>query len=61
MGAWDYVELHLPPLLRGRFPLSCVARAPSASPAAGSATRHKLEQEGLVDQALTVPGRKAVA
>jgi 2-oxoglutarate dehydrogenase E1 component len=60
MGAWDYVELHLPPVLGGRE-ISCVARPPSASPAAGSATRHKLEQEGLLRQALGAPARKAVA
>jgi 2-oxoglutarate dehydrogenase E1 component len=60
MGAWDYVELHLPPLLGGRR-LTCVSRPPSASPAAGSATRHKLEQEGLLNQALGAAARQAVA
>jgi 2-oxoglutarate dehydrogenase E1 component len=51
MGARRHVELHLPPLVPGRA-LSFVSRPPSASPAAGSATRHKLEQEGLVAEAL---------
>jgi 2-oxoglutarate dehydrogenase E1 component len=61
MGAWDYVELNVSPLLRGRGSLSCISRPPSASPAAGSATRHKLEQEGLVNQAIGAPIRQAVA
>jgi 2-oxoglutarate dehydrogenase E1 component len=53
MGAWDYMDLHLSPRLPR--PLELVARPPSASPAAGSATRHKLEQESLVRQALGEP------
>jgi 2-oxoglutarate dehydrogenase E1 component len=53
MGAWDYIEARLAPRLPG--PVQLVARAPSASPAAGSATRHKLEQEQLVREALGEP------
>jgi 2-oxoglutarate dehydrogenase E1 component len=53
MGAWDYMDLHLSPRLSR--PLELVARPASASPAAGSATRHKLEQESLVRQALGEP------
>jgi 2-oxoglutarate dehydrogenase E1 component len=53
MGAWDYVNAHLAPRLPSRVAL--VARAPSASPAAGSATRHRLEQEQLVREALGEP------
>ncbi|HZZ84377.1 MAG TPA: 2-oxoglutarate dehydrogenase E1 component [Anaeromyxobacteraceae bacterium] len=52
MGAWDYVDHHLGPLLRGFCDFSCVTRPPSAAPAAGSATRHKLEQQALVSQAI---------
>jgi 2-oxoglutarate dehydrogenase E1 component len=61
MGAWEFMNLHLSPLLRGWCELSCVSRPPSASPAAGSATRHRLEQEGLVNQAIGAPARVAVA
>lgn len=50
MGAWDHVVRNLQPLVDR--PLELVARPASASPAAGSATRHKLEQEQLVRQAL---------
>jgi 2-oxoglutarate dehydrogenase E1 component len=53
MGAWDYVDLHLSPRLPSRLDL--VSRPPSASPAAGSATRHKLEQQQLVREALGDP------
>jgi len=52
MGAWSFLDLHLSPVLRGNFDFSCISRPPSASPAAGSATRHKLEQEALVRQAV---------
>jgi 2-oxoglutarate dehydrogenase E1 component len=61
MGAWDYIEPALSPLLKGWTGLTGITRPPSASPAAGSATRHKLEQEGLVQQAISAPARQAVA
>jgi 2-oxoglutarate dehydrogenase E1 component len=61
MGAWDFVNLHLSPLLRGWSELSCISRPSSASPAAGSATRHRLEQEGLLNQAIGAPTHAAVA
>jgi 2-oxoglutarate dehydrogenase E1 component len=58
MGAWPYVDLRLAPLLRGELGWSCVSRPFSASPAAGSATRHKLEQDALVQQALGEPSTR---
>ena len=58
MGAWDYVEARVAPGLPG--PVQLVARAPSASPAVGSATRHKLEQEQLVREALGEPVSRLV-
>jgi 2-oxoglutarate dehydrogenase E1 component len=61
MGAWDFVQLHLSPLLRGWGDFSCISRPPSASPAAGSLTRHRLEQQGLVTQAIGTAPRVAVA
>ncbi|MBK9517012.1 MAG: 2-oxoglutarate dehydrogenase E1 component [Anaeromyxobacter sp.] len=55
MGAADYLDRTLTPVLpRGRR-LTLVARPPSASPAVGSHTRHKLEQEQLVREALGEP------
>jgi 2-oxoglutarate dehydrogenase E1 component len=61
MGAWTFIDAHLSPLLRGRVELSCISRPASAVPAAGSATRHRLEQEALVNQAISAPPSAAVA
>ncbi len=61
MGAWEFIDLHLSPVLRGVAELSCISRPPSASPAPGSATRYKLEQEALVNQVIGAPARTAVA
>jgi 2-oxoglutarate dehydrogenase E1 component len=58
MGAWDYVQARLAPRLPS--PILLVSRPPSASPAAGSATRHKLEQEQLVREALGEPVSRLV-
>ncbi len=52
MGAWYFINARLPSLLGGRFPLECVARVESASPATGSPASHKVEQAALLDQAL---------
>ncbi len=59
MGAWDFVNVHLGPRIRERAQWSCVSRPPSASPASGSATRHKLEQESLAREALGEARRAA--
>jgi 2-oxoglutarate dehydrogenase E1 component len=62
MGAWTFVDMHLARLVRERrSELGRVARAPSASPAAGSTTRHRLEQQALVNQAIGESPRIAVA
>jgi 2-oxoglutarate dehydrogenase E1 component len=50
MGAWYYMQARLPEFL-GKRPLSCVSRHESASPATGSLSTHKIEQQLLVDQA----------
>jgi 2-oxoglutarate dehydrogenase E1 component len=51
MGAWYYMQARLPELIGKRFPLSCVSRHESASPATGSLSTHKIEQQLVVDQA----------
>ena len=51
MGAWPYMNRELPSFLLGSFPWSCVGRPLSASPAAGSEKRHKLEQARLIEDA----------
>ena len=54
-GPWYFIHSVLPDLIGGRFPMSCVSRAPSASPATGSKASHLLEQKMLVDEAFGVP------
>ncbi|MEO5768567.1 MAG: 2-oxoglutarate dehydrogenase E1 component [Polyangia bacterium] len=51
MGAWAYINRQLPGELLGLYPWSCVTRERSASPAAGSEKRHKLEQSKLIQEA----------
>jgi multifunctional 2-oxoglutarate metabolism enzyme len=58
MGAWPRMALTLPEKL-GRA-VGCVSLPPSSAPAAGSATKHRTEHEGLVEAAL-LPGRNAGA
>ena len=50
-GPWYYINAALPDLLHHHLPLSCVARAHSASPATGSRASHLLEQKMLMDEA----------
>ncbi|WP_029362848.1 multifunctional oxoglutarate decarboxylase/oxoglutarate dehydrogenase thiamine pyrophosphate-binding subunit/dihydrolipoyllysine-residue succinyltransferase subunit [Brachybacterium squillarum] len=49
-GAWSFMAMNLPGAI-GRT-LRVVARAASASPATGSATAHKAEQEDLIRRAI---------
>lgn len=51
MGAWQYLRVRLGNRLFERFPLECVSRPESGSPATGSASSHKLEQEELIAEA----------
>jgi len=51
MGAWRHLRARFGSHLFARHPLSCIARAESASPATGSASSHKLEQEELLERA----------
>ncbi len=51
MGAWRYWQVRYGDRLLGRYPLSAVARAASASPATGSKASHKAEQEQLLQRA----------
>ena len=56
MGAWAHVRRAFPALLP-RLGEGCLARPASPSPASGSATRHKLEQQALVREAIGPPRR----
>ena len=50
MGAWEFIRPHLIEVCGGRT-VRRVARPRSASPAEGSAARHALNQQALVNQA----------
>ncbi len=52
MGAWSFLNRALRRELRDRWPVTCISRAESASPATGSAAAHKIEQADLLDRAL---------
>jgi hypothetical protein len=58
MGAWDFIRPHLIEVAGGR-PVAKVARPRSASPAEGSAARHAINQQALVDQAYGEAPRSA--
>jgi 2-oxoglutarate dehydrogenase E1 component len=62
MGAWDFIRPHLEEV-SGRRTVRRVARPRSASPAEGSAARHALNQQALVNQAFagTPPARSDAA
>ena len=52
-GPWYYISAIVPDFLHHRLPLTCVARASSASPATGSRASHLLEQKMLLDEAFS--------
>jgi 2-oxoglutarate dehydrogenase E1 component len=51
MGAWRNLRARFGAKLLGRYPFSGVTRAESASPATGSHSSHKLEQQELMSKA----------
>jgi 2-oxoglutarate dehydrogenase E1 component len=51
MGAWTYVRFQLEELLAGRYPLRYIGRPRRASPAEGSATWHKRNQQAITQHA----------
>ena len=61
MGAWHFMSRNIPPLILSSFRWSGISRPFSASPATGSASRHKLEQLKLVEEALGLHTLRSVA
>jgi 2-oxoglutarate dehydrogenase E1 component len=63
MGAWRYLRNRFGETLFGRFPFSGVYRPASASPATGSASTHRFEQQQLIRRAFSalehLPGNPA--
>jgi 2-oxoglutarate dehydrogenase E1 component len=55
MGAWIHLSIDFGDRLFGRFPFAGISRPRSASPAAGSARRHKQEQAELITRAFGEP------
>jgi 2-oxoglutarate dehydrogenase E1 component len=51
MGAWRHMRVRHGSMMFGRFPFSGVCRTESASPATGSNSCHKLEQQELLERA----------
>lgn len=51
MGALNYMRLNFDEKMFDRHPFLTVSRPESASPATGSSASHKIEQQGLIEQA----------
>jgi 2-oxoglutarate dehydrogenase E1 component len=51
MGAWYFLRVRFGDKMFGRYPFVGVSRPPSASPATGSGSSHRLEQKELIDKA----------
>ncbi|HSB01564.1 MAG TPA: 2-oxoglutarate dehydrogenase E1 component [Anaerolineales bacterium] len=51
MGAWNYVRPYLRQVVEDRFTLHYVGRPESSSPAEGSTTLYRINQQSLVEQA----------
>jgi 2-oxoglutarate dehydrogenase E1 component len=51
MGAWNFIKIHFGEKLFNRFPFDGITRPISATPATGSAKRHKQEQSEIIQRA----------
>ena len=51
MGAWNFMKIQFGEKLFNRFPFVGISRAVSATPATGSAKRHKQEQTEIIQRA----------
>jgi 2-oxoglutarate dehydrogenase E1 component len=52
MGAWYFLRVRFGDKMFKRYPFDGVSRPPSASPATGSGSSHRLEQKELIVKAL---------
>jgi 2-oxoglutarate dehydrogenase E1 component len=59
MGAQSYIKLRFGESVYDRFPFLSISRPESASPATGSSASHRIEQDGIIEQAFNraVPGQ----
>jgi 2-oxoglutarate dehydrogenase E1 component len=51
MGAWNYLRPRLRQLTEERYPLHYIGRPESSSPAEGSSTSYRANQQALIEQA----------
>jgi len=51
MGAWGFLHSHFGEKIFGRYPFRVVSRPAAASPATGSSSSHRLEQQQLIANA----------
>jgi len=60
MGALNHMRLRFGESVYDRFPFLTISRPESSSPATGSSASHKIEQQGLIEQAFhrAVPGQQ---
>jgi 2-oxoglutarate dehydrogenase E1 component len=54
MAAWRHLRARFGETLVGRFPLKFISRPASASPATGSLSSHKREQERILSEAFII-------
>lgn len=54
MGAWTFVEPRLKQLANGKLPVTYIGRPSRSSPATGDPIIHKVEQERIIAEALTI-------
>ncbi|MGH7888919.1 MAG: hypothetical protein ACRENF_00020, partial [Thermodesulfobacteriota bacterium] len=54
MGAWMFMWPRLRELLAGRLPLNYIGRRAHSSPAEGSSSHHKINQDALIKQAYSL-------
>ena len=51
MGAWGFLRTRFGERLLDQYPYRGICRPEAASPATGSATSHKIEQQNILKQA----------
>lgn len=61
MGAWRFLRVHWGESLFRRYPLSCVSRPASASPATGSHKSHDLEQNEILTKVIGASTKPATS
>lgn len=61
MGAWNYLRPRLRQLIDDRLPLHYVGRPESSSPAEGSSTLYRINQQSLIEQAFKLDKQTATS